>query len=285
MWPPMKPDLFAAIIRHLKKHFEVVPLEAWLADPKAFDNTKKLATVLFDDGYKDNIEFAAPILRENECPASFYIVTDSIDRNVPTWTYVVDHAFRHSKKPFFHFDGHEVPANLKKIKAGSPDIRSVKPWMKKLSNPARLGMIAQLMSQCNDIPPIVRIMMNWDDITTMKNEGFIIGSHSHTHPMLASLPDENEIREELQLSYDRIREKLGEAPATISYPIGSFDERVIRLSKETGYTYGLAVEQRFYNDASHDIMQIPRVELYQEPWWKVRSRISGIYSGLKKIWA
>ena len=42
---------------------------------------------MFDDGYKDNIEYAAPILRQFKCPASFYVVTDCIDRNVPTWTY------------------------------------------------------------------------------------------------------------------------------------------------------------------------------------------------------
>ncbi|MBL0130302.1 MAG: polysaccharide deacetylase family protein [Chitinophagaceae bacterium] len=70
-------------------------LGEFLDDPDSFKTgNKALATISFDDGYKDNIECAAPILKKFKCPASFYIVTDCIDKNIPTWTYLVDHAFR-----------------------------------------------------------------------------------------------------------------------------------------------------------------------------------------------
>ncbi|MBK7956947.1 MAG: polysaccharide deacetylase family protein [Bacteroidetes bacterium] len=35
----------------------------------------------FDDGYLDNLEYAAPILAKYKVPASFYVVTDCIDQN------------------------------------------------------------------------------------------------------------------------------------------------------------------------------------------------------------
>ena len=70
MWPPMKPSLFSKIISYLTQNFTVVPLEHYLNNPGAFQTNKKIATVLFDDGYKDNIEFAAPILNKYKCPAS-----------------------------------------------------------------------------------------------------------------------------------------------------------------------------------------------------------------------
>jgi len=55
MWPPMTVGLFKKIIRQLTEDFLVVPLESYLDDPGAFQTKRKIATVLFDDGFKDNI--------------------------------------------------------------------------------------------------------------------------------------------------------------------------------------------------------------------------------------
>src|SRR5205814_4383346 len=67
MWPPMKPSLFSEIIGSLTRNFSVVTLEDYLGNPTTFQSKRKIATVLFDDGYKDNIEVAAPILNKYKC--------------------------------------------------------------------------------------------------------------------------------------------------------------------------------------------------------------------------
>lgn len=285
MWPPMKVALFEKIIDNLTKKFLVVPLENYLSDPKAFSTNKKIATVLFDDGYKDNIEFAAPVLAQYKCPASFYIVTDCIDKNIPTWTYIVDHSLASTRKTELQLDLGFVPEKFKRLglKNNNPVIKELKPWMKKLSNPERVKVTEEIVKQCEDVA-VPKKMMDWNDIRQLKSNGFIIGSHSHTHPMLASLQNEEEIVAELKLSTQRIEKETGVFPQTISYPIGSYDERVIRIAKEEGYKYGLAVKQQFYQTAKDDLFQIPRVELYQESWWKTKMRISGMYSRIKKLW-
>ncbi len=285
MWPPMKPSLFSAIIRHITRHYSVVSLENCLADPGAFKSRKKIATVLFDDGYKDNIECAAPILKKYNCPASFYVVTDCINRNIPTWTYIIDHIFQNTEKEKLELDLDFVPEKLKTISLNDMTARDVKPWLKKLSNPQRLLVLGSIQGQCNDVQIARDKMMNWDEVRQLISGGFTIGSHSHTHPMLASLENESEITEELSISGQVLEKETGKFPLTISYPIGSYDERVIRLSKETGYTYGLAVRQQFYRYNEQDLWSIPRVELYQEPWWKVKLRVNGFYSRVKRIWA
>lgn len=289
MWPPMKPGLFEKIIAALTKNYSVVPLEHYLDDPGAFSTNRKIATVLFDDGYKDNIETAVPILSKYKCPASFYVVTDCIDRNVPTWTYLIDNVFSKTKKNEVELNYDFVPARFKVVSFNinvsvNQQVKEVKPWLKSLSNPQRLTILQSLFQQCDDVPPPENKMMNWNDIRQLANSGFVIGSHSHSHPMLASLQNESEIKDELGLSGEKIKQELGNFPRTISYPIGSFDERVIRISEKEGYKYGLAVEQQFFNTQKKDLYRIPRVELYQEPWWKVQMRMSGIYSRIKRIW-
>jgi peptidoglycan/xylan/chitin deacetylase (PgdA/CDA1 family) len=285
MWPPMKPALFSKIINYLTKNFYTVPLEHYLNDPTAFNTKKEIATVLFDDGYKDNIEFAAPILKKFNCPASFYVVTDCINRNIPTWTYIFDDVFQNTIKPELVLDFEFVPEKFKRIYLqinGRPnnEVKEIKPWLKKLSNQQRLLIVQSTLEQCSDTQVKTDKMMNWNDIRQLDSAGFIIGSHSHSHPMLASLQQESEITDELTISARIIKKEIGKSPIIISYPIGSFDERVMRLSKQAGYKYGLAVEQRFFRYNKNDLFKIPRVELYQESWWKQQLRISGVYSRL-----
>jgi len=289
MWPPMKPSLFSEIINYLAQNFTVVPLEHYLNNPNSFQTKKKIATVLFDDGYKDNIEFAAPILNKYKCPASFYVVSDCIDKNIPTWTYIIDNVFLNTKKQRMELGYDFVPGQFKSFQVQlndqpNPVIKEVKPWLKKLPNSQRLLIIQSILLQCGDVPVPAKKMMGWDDIRQLDSNGFIIGSHSHTHPMLASLQNESEISDELKISAQRIQQEVGKFPQTISYPIGSFDKRVVGLSEKEGYRYGLAVQQQFFRPGKDNVFKIPRVELYQEPWWKVQMRMNGMYSRLKGIW-
>jgi peptidoglycan/xylan/chitin deacetylase (PgdA/CDA1 family) len=285
LWPPMKPLLFEKIIRLLTRDFHVVSLEEWLQEKYKRPSHKKLVTILFDDGYKDNIEYAAPILKKYNCPASFYVVTDCIEKNIPTWTYLLDHALQQTRIPDLVLDFEQTPEELKKIAlTDKPLLRKIKPWMKRLPNAQRVQALNSILQQCNDVRTPQNKMMGWKDIHQLQQDGFCIGSHSHTHPMLAALEDEKEIKEELGHSASIIQQKLGKAPLTISYPIGSFDERVTRLAVETGYHFGLAVEQNFFQSGRHSIMAIPRVELYQEPPWKVSLRINGLYHKAKRLW-
>ncbi len=281
MWPPMKPALFSRIIEFLAKQYAVVPLEHFLTDPSSFKSKKQIATISFDDGYKDNIEFAAPILQQYKCPASFYIVTDCIDRNIPTWTYLIDAFFQQTSKYKLLLDHDFVPSKFKTVQFNSSQsdqtlVKGIKPWMKSLSNPQRVLITNEILQQFDDVELPAEKMMSWDDIRQMDNNGFIIGSHSHTHPMLASLQQETEITDELKISAGRIKVELGKMPLTISYPIGSFDERVMRLSQKEGYKFGLAVKQEYFNYPS-GTLEIPRVELYQENWWKVKLHLTGNY--------
>lgn len=265
-----------------------MPLEHFLYDPSSFHSNRQKATVLFDDGYKDNIEYAVPILQEYNCPASFYMVTDCINRNVPTWTYIIDYIFQHTTSLKIELDIDFVPEKFKRLTfkkgdAMNHELVNFKPWLKKLPNQHRILITETCLQQCSDIHVPSNKMMSWKNICEMRDGGFIIGSHSHTHPLLASIENETEISSELNISAKIIEEKTGCRPITISYPVGSVDERVMKLSKEAGYQYGLAVDQKFYRPGIDSNFRIPRVELYQESRIKQKLRISGIYSFIKKL--
>ena len=77
---------------------------------------------------------------------------------------------------------------------------------------------------------------------------------------------------------------IGAPPIAISYPVGSVNDVVVDEAKRTGYRrLGLATGQRVYDTAANaDLFRIPRIELYNENWWKTRMRISGHLEIIKK---
>jgi len=286
-WPPMPTDLFESVIAHILKNHCVVQLEDYLGNGKFAKNGKTPATISFDDGYKDNIEYAVPILDKYKCPASFYVVTDCIDNNIPTWTYIMDHLFQHTSASKLMLEMDFVLPEFREISFTSKPEKldfgiRLKAWMKTLSNVQRKQVLTHLHSAFSHVGLPLNKMMNWNDLRQMQNAGYRVGSHTVSHPVLASIENEHELFSELKDSGERIKSQLGEFPCTISYPIGSYNEKVIALSKQAGYRLGLAVHQRFYETSRDDQFAIPRVELYNESMWKNKLRVSGVYSWIKK---
>ncbi len=63
--------------------------------------------------------------------------------------------------------------------------------------------------------------LSWTEIAALRDAGFTIGSHTHTHPTLAQM-NEASIHDELRESSARLADRLGERPRTFAYPFGAF---------------------------------------------------------------
>jgi peptidoglycan/xylan/chitin deacetylase (PgdA/CDA1 family) len=286
LWDPMDVTLFEKCIRHITKHYQVICIEEAALTTKT-DLKTRWATISFDDGYKDNLEYAAPILNKYKCPASFYVVTDCIDNNIPTWTYILDYCFQNTTHFKWDMDGLQLPLLLRKevwINAEERInyARHLKKYVKTLNALQQKAIIERVTTSFNDIV-LPQIMMNWDDVRQLANSSFVIGSHTVTHPMLGSLENEQDISYELTQSAAVIKNQTGQFPLTISYPIGSYNDTVIELSKHAGYKMGLATGQTFYEWGQDDVFKIPRTELYNESWLKTSLRINGWLEKLKNI--
>jgi peptidoglycan/xylan/chitin deacetylase (PgdA/CDA1 family) len=286
LWDPLSPERFDEILNYLKSKFEIHQIENLLTDNFQARTKKQLASIVFDDGYKDYIEYALPILNKHNLSASMYVVTDCVESGIPPWTYVLDNAIASTKKIKIDVDDSLLPEDLKNTtwKNEAEKIafaKKLKPFLKIVSNSTRENIYRQVIKSIDDVHLPKNLMMNWDEINEIKTAKTIIGSHTATHPLLAKIETESEIENEINLSSDKIKEHTGESPLTISYPIGSFDERVKAISKKAGYKFGLAVEQKMYESEKHDLFAVPRIELYNEPMFKTKLRINGTLEKIK----
>ena len=285
LWDPMDVALFEKCISYISKNFEVVILEDLVESPKLMSK-KNMATILFDDGYKDNILYAAPILDKYNCKASFYVVTDCIELNIPTWTYILEYTFKETKRSDLDLDFVFLPEELKvknlpDQKARMEYVKKLKPVLKTVRHEDRNKVIETVREAYGDVD-LPKIMMDWQDLLALRKAGHYIGSHTLSHSMLGTMTDTNEIKEELELSARAIEKNLGYFPKTISYPAGSYNQASIALSKEIGYSMGLAVKQKSYYPNENDIFEIPRIELYNESWIKTWMRITTLLETLKE---
>jgi peptidoglycan/xylan/chitin deacetylase (PgdA/CDA1 family) len=286
LWDPLSPERFDEILKYLKSKFEIYSAEKILGESDKQRNNKPLAAIVFDDGYKDYIEYALPILRKHELPSSMYVVTSCVESGIPPWTYVLDNAFANTKKGKLDVDSSLLPSELKKTswKNETEKIafaKRFKPFLKQVKDGTRRELVKQTINSLNDVETPKNLMMNWKEINEIKSAGTIIGSHTVTHPLLEKIENEAEIENELRLSAKKIKENTGEFPLTISYPIGSFDQRVKIIAQKTGYKFGLAVEQNMYDSAKCDLFAVPRIELYNEPLFKTKLRINGTIEKIK----
>ena len=70
---------------------------------------RRAFAVTFDDGYRDNIDVAAPILGHLGIPATFFLVPGYLDRAVRCWWETVAWAVRRSPLSVVEWDGGILP--------------------------------------------------------------------------------------------------------------------------------------------------------------------------------
>ncbi|MEO6539733.1 MAG: polysaccharide deacetylase family protein, partial [Ferruginibacter sp.] len=279
--------LFEKIMHFVSKQYEVLSLEdICLNNPV----TKKPALAIsFDDGYRDFIDHALPVLKKYRFHSTMFVVTDCIDNNMPTWTYVMDFLFYHTNKlllPPYDYGDDNKPYAVYAWNNKEEQImycRKFKQALKKVNNKKRNEILQHFIHGFDDVQLPKNLMMTWDELASMKKELVDIGSHSISHPPLATIDDEAELENEIRVSGEIIEQRLGFFPAGISYPVGSYDQRVKEVSKNAGYKFGVAVDQKLYNSIKQDLFEVPRIELYNDSFLRNKIKIYGIETAIKSM--
>ena len=125
-------------------------------------------------------------------------------------------------------------------------------------------------------------VMGPEQLRQMDKEGFEIGSHSFSHPKLATLCFKD-LQTELSESKRILEDAIGHEIAAVSYPLGSYDERVWKTAGMIGYKLGFTVEPEAVNESSGALL-IGRFEVSaNESLFKFRLKIMGAYRGRKYL--
>jgi peptidoglycan/xylan/chitin deacetylase (PgdA/CDA1 family) len=255
-------------MRWVARRFQVVSLKEVLRNISPdgrFSSSRPQVLITFDDGYRDNLTHAAPVLRELGMPATLFATSGFIDGVIPWWDRVA-WILNQSRRGTIALDRPErVTLSLDdRPKALTTLIEAYirAGWA---ASDADLNHLAERaeVDESAMRPEARQLFLDWDQLRTLHDAGWSIGAHTVTHRRLTSL-DEKEQRHELIASKTRLEHILGCAISTLAYPFGgtdAFDEVTRRVARDAGYRAAFALRPALVRPGPIDAWAIPRLNV------------------------
>lgn len=180
------------------------------------------ACITFDDGYQNNATIAAPILKQLGIPATFFVTTGFIDHQCTLWVDRFESAFSQlsSPQPHFQIQNESIALNLTSPAQRKTSDSLLRERLKKCPPEERERVLTELENRAhsNKIFPLHE-PMTWDQIRQLRADGFEIGPHTVTHPILSRCTPE-QVEQEIFESKRRVEQELGESVVHFAHPNG-----------------------------------------------------------------
>jgi peptidoglycan/xylan/chitin deacetylase (PgdA/CDA1 family) len=223
--------IFEKQIRFLRREREVISLDDLsqsLSTGMALDPRQVLLT--FDDGYKNNLEVVAPLLKAWRMPFAIFISTKQISEAKRFPMYLIRTALLYTRRKQFHLKsaakGFDLSSREKRLAA----IKLVIEIAKKM----QLDKLGLLLSECqqmltpeqwaelnarfaSDAP------MTWSDVAQTRSLGATIGSHTQDHCILHANQTQQEIHQQLTNSKRAIADAMGDCKY-LAFPNGTEED-------------------------------------------------------------
>lgn len=221
--------------------YDLLSLDDALARLRQEEAARRPFVVLtFDDGYRDLVEHALPILERHRAPFTAYIANRFAEGDARLWWIEMEEAFRRLDRVEATVGGERIVRDCRLATEKSAVFEDVY-WALRGGGEAQLlDVVAALAARAgvDSRALTAEACLDWDGVRALaRHELATIGAHSVTHARLAKL-DAASARHEMAESRARIAQETGVAPRHFCYPVGdptSADRREFALARELGF--------------------------------------------------
>lgn len=263
---------FDRICGWMRSMFNVLPLDEAVSRLQAGTLSARAACITFDDGYADNRTQALPILQRHGLTATFYIATGFLDGG-RMWNDTVIESIRRTDQVALDLRPLEVEAlgmvDLATLSSRREAIEAILVRIKHRHPTERLAL-AQSIADIAGVTPPDDLMMTSSQVLEMRTAGMLVGAHTVTHPILATL-SADEAGAEIATSRRALEDILGEPVLHFAYPNGrpgrDYSDDNVRLVRELGFDSAVCTAWGAAR-SSDDRFQLPRFT----PWDRSRAR-------------
>lgn len=260
LWPAA---VFEDRMRWLRRAFNVLPLAEAVDRLTAGRLPARAAAITFDDGYRDNVEVAAPMLARLGLPATFFIADGYLDGG-RMFNDTVYETLRRWPAGGFELplaEGGRVELSDAASRRAAAD--RLLAALKYLPPPERLRVCDELAARLGAQLP-GDLMMDSRQVPELERLGMSIGGHTVHHPILTALPTEK-ARAEIANNKARLEALVGHPITLFAYPNGGpgrdYAAEHVAMVREAGYTAAVSTAQGVATAAT-DRYQLPRYT----PW-------------------
>lgn len=269
------PKTFEEHIRYLKQYFRLISFFEKFSTVAAKGKTQSGlpdCILTFDDGWRDFHEFAYPILKRNQVPATVFLPTGYIGTNEWFWSdrlawLLTSPIAPSGQEKHRTRSGNAVLERIAGLRGAYEErLEAAIHILKNRRDGEIEEVIAGLKERSNlGTAPNKQVFLTWEEIREMGGSGLVFfGSHTHNHRILVHLTEE-EVEEELVLSKETLIREGAVDPSFVPfcYPNGNWNERIARMVRETGYHAAVSTENG-WNEEGVSPFELKRVAIHQD---------------------
>jgi peptidoglycan/xylan/chitin deacetylase (PgdA/CDA1 family) len=263
------PGFLRAMLSHLRtQKIDIVPIAEVHRRLVEKDFSRRFACFTLDDGYRDNRDFALPVLREFDAPATVYVASDFAEGTGRLWWTALEMTIAKAAAIEVTIGGTAVRLETDTPAAKQAAFDRLHDWLRGLPDEAdaRREIAALCVRHGVDETAICRdLCMSWDELKSFATDPLInIGAHSITHCNLAK-QNEAVARQEMAQSRARIEDALQRPIVDFAYPYGdriAAGPREFALATAAGFKTAVTTRPGmiFPGNASH-LTALPRISL------------------------
>lgn len=267
--------LEAAIIEARRAGFDIVTLDEAIARLAAPERGRPFVVFTFDDAYRDNLNFALPVLRRYEAPFTLFVPTALVDGVGEVWWQALEDIV--AANDAIALDLEEGPmrfAECRSVAEKNAVYNALYTLFRTMPEARRVAAMAELAARYRfDLAGHCRdLVMDWSELKIFVRDPLCtIGAHTVRHYELSKL-SAGDARNEMDLSAQILAGQTGERPRHFSYPIGSTiaaGPREYALARDLGFASAVTTRPGgLYPEYARSPWDLPRISLnglFQNP--------------------
>jgi peptidoglycan/xylan/chitin deacetylase (PgdA/CDA1 family) len=264
-------------VRHLdwiRRRHRIVPLAEYLEAARE-GSTARLIALTLDDGLERAYALAAPFLRSERIPATFFISTWHLDGGDLLWFTALDALCFEGAYRSIELGGRVLP--LESVEEMRRSRRALGAAARE-SGDAR--EFVRNLRKHYPLPETATVAYRGMSQTSLSEAAadplFELGAHTRTHPYLSrqSLAGQ---REEIAGGREDLESRIGRSVRYFAYPGGDYDERTLSAVRESKFDAAFATTpRRLESGGDGNRFEIERVGIYSRPLWKVALKATGV---------
>ena len=263
------PQFLRAMLAHLRSRgVDVITLDELHRRLTERDFSRRFACFTLDDGYRDNRDFALPVMREFDAPFTVYVTSDFAQGAGNLWWVALETVIAKASHIETAIDGVATRIDASTLSAKHAAFERLHDWLRAL--PGRNDLAREIGALCArygvDQAAICRdLCMSWEELKPFASEPLVgIGAHTVTHCNLAQQADEI-ASQEMTTSRTQIESALQRPVLHFAYPYGdrrAAGRREFALARTAGFKTAVTTRPGMIFPESADYpTALPRVSL------------------------
>jgi len=265
----IEPEFLRAMLAHLRsRDVDIITMDELHRRLTERDFSRRFACFTFDDGYRDNRDFALPVMREFNAPFTVHVASDFAEGIGRLWWISLEMMIAKASSIEADISGVATRLDTSTPAAKEAAFERLHDWLRGLPGggdlPREMGALCARYSV--DETAICReLCMSWDELKAFAQDPLIsIGAHTITHCSLARQSREIACQE-MATSRARIENALQRPVVHLAYPYGdkiAAGAREFSLAQAAGFNTAVTTRPGmiFPENAEH-LTALPRVSL------------------------